>query len=554
VTSPRSFLLASFVAATLLCGLGRTARAESPFDGKWRQSALREDFTVQKWQTGCGPQPRSSSTGGGETVSVRAEGDVLSFVGGGRVFKSNQCYDPLPTLVRETYSHAADSRLWRTRCATPPGDPRKTVMQTLVAATSDSHIEVTETGRYEIAHEDGLCVADVRRSRSFDLIQKDTPAATATASAPPAPTPTPTQTTPPPPPKEEPKPTSTCASPGPAARLEVRPSKKLLRAGETFTFRAKVVDREGCPLADDVKWAASKEASSAHVTVDAKGLVTVPDGTPEGEYTLEATADGKSAKVTLSISTAANYDALLAKDGLNSAGETDTASVTSFPGASIGSSEVAAEDGHTKRRAIFVGIIGTLVVALGVAYVVLRKRQKKAQALEADTLQRYEDRVRETSARNEAEEAEYARKKRAHDESVRAADEAKAKLAAARAARAAAARSTGAVVEPPVERSCPTCKRTFQDTQFCPHDGTKLSDKAPEDLTHGLLCPTCKRAFPEGTKTCPDHGDELAPLPAQARAAPVKAAKGKICPSCGARFEGAATFCGKDGTSLVLLN
>lgn len=556
MTSPRSLILALWFTAVVVCGFGRTARAESPFDGKWRQSALREDFTVQKWQTGCGPQPRSSSTGGGETVSVRAEGDVLSFVGGGRVFRSNQCYDPLPSLVRETYSHAADSRLWRTRCATPPGDPRKTVMQTLVAATSDTHIEVTETGRYEIAHEDGLCVADVRRTRSFDLIQKDTPAAPASATAS-APATAPAPTAAPPAPKEEPKPTSTCATPGPAARLEVRPSKKLLRAGESFTFRAKVVDRDGCPLVDDVKWTASKEAAGAHVTVDAKGLVSVPEGTPEGEYGLEATSDGKSAKVTLSISTAANYDALLAKDGLNSAGETDTASVTSFPGASIGSSEVAAEDGHNRRRAIFVAVIGSLVVALGIAYFVLRKRQSKAQALEADTLNRYEERVRETAARNEAGEAEYEAKRRAHDESVRAAEEAKAKLAQARAARAArtdAPRATAAVAQPAEERSCPTCKRTFKDTLFCPHDGTKLSDKPAEDLGSSLLCPTCKRAFPEGTRTCPEHGDELAPLPGPARAAPVKAAKGKICPSCGARFEGAATFCGKDGTSLVLLN
>ena len=30
--------------------------------------------------------------------------------------------------------------------------------------------------------------------------------------------------------------------------------------------------------------------------------------------------------------------------------------------------------------------------------------------------------------------------------------------------------------------------------------------------------------------------------------------KGKICPTCGDRFDGQATFCGKDGTALVLVN
>lgn len=532
---------------------GVEARADSPFDGKWRQSALREDFTVQKWQTGCGPPPRSSSTGGGETVTVRAEGDVLSFVGGGRVYRSNQCYDQLPTLARETYSHAADSRLWRVRCTTPPGDPRKTIMQTLVAATSDTHIDITETGRYEIAHEDGLCVADVKRTRSFDLVQKDGPAAPATATAT-APAPAPT---PPPPPKEEPKPTSSCAAPGPPARLEARPSKKLLRPGETFVFRGKTVDREGCPLPSEVTWAASKEALAAKISVDSKGKVTVPEGTPEGEYTLEATSDGKTAKVVLSVTSAANYEALLTKDGLNAAGETDTASVTSFPGVSIGSSEVAADDGHARRRAVFVGVVGTAVVALAIAYVVLRRRQRRAQALEAEAVDRYESRVRETEARNEASSLDYEKKKRAHEESLRAAEEAKEKLAAARAARAAAtrARASGAAIAAPVEeRTCPTCKRTFENTYFCPHDGSKLVEGAQRDeLSGALSCPTCKKGFPEGTKVCPEHGDELVPTGAP-RPAPVKAARGKICPSCGARFDGAATFCGKDGTSLVLLN
>lgn len=539
----------------LLSVLMGTARAESTFDGKWRQSALREDFTVQRWQAGCGPPPRSSSTGGGETVSVRAEGDVLAFVGGGRVYRSNQCYDPLPSLARESYSHAAESRQWRTRCATPPGDPRKTVMQTLVVATSDTHIDVTETGRYEIAHEDGLCVADVRRSRAFDLVQKDTPATPSPPSATVAPVVPPPP--PPPPPKEEPKPTAPCTSPGAAARLEARPSKKLLRAGESFNFRAKVVDKDGCPLPDEVKWVASKEAASAHVTVDPKGRVTIPEGTPEGEYDLEVTAEGRSAHVSVAVSTAANYDALLAKDGLNSAGETDTASVTAFPGLSIGSREVAAEDGHKTRRAVFIGVISALVVALGVAYVVLRRRQRKAQKLESESLDRYEDRVREASARNEASDADYLAKKRAHEESLRAAEEANQKLAAARAARAAAKASgaaVAAVAPASEERTCPSCKRSFKDTFFCPHDGSKLSAGAPEDLAPALSCPTCKRAFPSGTKTCPDHGDELVSLPTSPRAAPVKAARGKICPTCGARFDGGATFCGKDGTSLVLLN
>ncbi len=540
--------------------LAGAARAESPFDGKWRQSGLREDFTVQRWQEGCGPPPRSSSSGGGESITVRGEGDVLAFVGGGRVYRSNQCYDQLPGLARESYSHAAGSRQWRTRCATPAGDPRKTVMQTLVIATSDTHIDVTETGRYEIAHEGGLCVADVRRSRSFDLVAPDAPApsasATASASAPAPASAAPSA--PPPPPPEDPPPPANCDHPGAAARLEVRPSKKLLRRGETFPFRAKVVDAAGCPVAATVKWAA-RVPPEAKLTLDSRGVVTVLEGAKEGSYELEASSEGKTARVTVEVSTAANYDALLAKEGLNAAGEATTASVTALE--SIGSSEVIAEDGRRTRRAIFVTVIGVAVLALAVAYFVLRRRQKRAQELELERITHHEDLVREITSRHEASENAYRESLVAHEDSVRRAEDAKARQAQAREARAAAksaaaaAAAAAAVKAPEEARICPTCQRSLTGTNFCPHDGSKLVPTSAEELAVNLLCPTCRRGYPEGTRVCPEHGEDLIPLPTPARPAPVKAGpRGKICPTCGSRFEGSATFCGKDGTSLVLLN
>ena len=46
----------------------------------------------------------------------------------------------------------------------------------------------------------------------------------------------------------------------------------------------------------------------------------------------------------------------------------------------------------------------------------------------------------------------------------------------------------------------------------------------------------------------------IAAVSRQGAPTPVAPPKGKICPTCGGRFDGAATFCGKDGTALVLLN
>src|SRR5262249_2880023 len=149
---------------------------------------------------------------------------------------------------------------WRTRCATPASDPRRATMNTLVVATTDSHIDIIETGRYDITLNDGKCMADVKRSRSYDLVSKDggpTPTATAT-------TPAPTQTTPRPAP----------CTPGEPARLEVRPSRKLMKPGESFSFRAVVTDARGCPTGTPTSWALASP-DEKHFTLDPGGKVSV---------------------------------------------------------------------------------------------------------------------------------------------------------------------------------------------------------------------------------------------------------------------------------------
>ena len=152
-------------------GWSDTARAEGSLEGKWRQGPLREDFTVQQWLSGCGPAPASGSTGGGETVEIRAEGDELAFLGGGRVFRTNQCYDQLPNLTRDAHSRAASGRSWSTRCVTPANDPRKALLQTRVDAVGDNQIEMRETGRYEVVLAEGRCLADISRSRTYTRIE-----------------------------------------------------------------------------------------------------------------------------------------------------------------------------------------------------------------------------------------------------------------------------------------------------------------------------------------------------------------------------------------------
>jgi hypothetical protein len=308
---------------TLAVALGiapATARADSPFDGKWVQSPVKEEFTILKWQKECESPPVTGSTGGGESVRINTEGDELSFVGGGRVFKTNQCYDQMPTLMRETHSRNPSGREWRTRCATPPNDPRHAVMNTLVVATSNSHIDIIETGRYESQLAGGLCTADVKRSRSFDLVTGDTPSPA--VAPPPAVVPKPA---PPPPVAADP---SRCTSPGEPSRLEARPSRKLLRTGESFSFRAIVLDAAGCATRTATTWALDDRPETAKaITVDANGKVTALADAPEGSYDAVVTAAGKSTHVTVEVASPSRYDALLQQSGLNDAGENDVASV-----------------------------------------------------------------------------------------------------------------------------------------------------------------------------------------------------------------------------------
>jgi hypothetical protein len=466
------------------------ARADLQLDGRWRQGPLREEYTVQQWlPNGCGPTPQTGTSGGGEIVAIRLEGDELAFVGGGRVYRSNQCYDQMPTLSRETHSRDANGKTWRTRCTTPPNDPRKAILNTLVVAQNDTHIDMIETGRYEIVLGDGRCVADVKRTRTFDLVPDDKPVASA-ATPPPVVTKEPA-------PKPEPKP-SACESPGDPTRLEVRPSKKLLRTGETFQFRASVLDAKGCATRTATTWKMPPDAP-AGLTVDARGLVTIGPNVPEGSVEIIVSAAEKETRVAVEVTSPAHYDDLLARSGLNASGENDAAAVVTIASSSIGAGEGRVEDRAKTRRWVFVAIVGSVLVVLGVLAAILRGRSRKAAALVRQATERHEAEVADVLERRRAREEQHAAQKRAHEESVAAAAAAKAKAARDLAARLAAGASGASGAGP------------------------------------GAAMP---------------HPSAGSGTVAMSAAAPQR----KICPTCGDRFDALIDYCGKDGTHLVLLN
>ncbi|MEO8875902.1 MAG: hypothetical protein ABI461_09965, partial [Polyangiaceae bacterium] len=494
---------------------------------------LREQYTVQQWLPGCGPPPVSMSTGGNEVITVRQEGDELSFIGGGRVFKTNQCYDPLPTLSRDAHSRDPSGRSWQTRCTTPPSDPRYALMQTRVTATSDTHIELQETGRYEVTLKEGKCVADISRTRSYDLTSV---AGAASTTQPP---PQPTQTAAPV------QPANACAAPGEPARLEVRPSKKILKTGESFAFQAIVRDANGCTTSTATTWAVVPPSDGKNrLSVDDKGNVTVLADAAEGETEITVSAAGKSTRVTVDVSLPGNYDALLAQSGLNASGQSDEAAVVTIATGSLGGQDANAVGEAQHRKKIFLSIVAAMGALLFVVAFFGWRRARKATAIEREAEARHQARLRDAEERQREKVAEHAAAMRAHEESVERA------TAVAKEQEEEATRTQA--------MGCPACHREFPSgSTFCPSDGSKLIAVAGNEAIlsgpAGGICPTCKRGFDAGVKVCPDDGDDLVSY-AMRPGTSVAPTRGKICPTCGDRFDGSASFCGKDGTALVLLN
>jgi hypothetical protein len=540
----------------------RTARAEGPFDGAWSMTSVSESFTVQQWSAACGPAPVSGTLVGGGSVTVTGGGGELQISGGRRTLRTDQCLDPMPTLARNV--HTQDARSWRTRCSTPPGDPRHAVVNTAYfVAAGDNAISIAETGRYEFTINDSSCIADVRRGASLSRAVAAAPAsatatatATDTATAAPPPTEVPTPTAAPTPlTTAGAAPRADCSvAPGDPARLEVRPSRKLLKLGDAFVFRAAVVDAGGCPTGTPIQWAVGAvvfkdgQAHAGVPTIDASGSLTIPASDfVDATFDVVATAAGKSARAAVEVATPADYAALLAQSGLGPTGERDEPAVAVLATTSIGAENARAEDGARKRRLLFIGIVGGLTLLLLVVAIVGASRSRKGRKVEAAAEARHVEKMRDFERHKAQREAQHAAQMKAHLESVAVAQQ-----------QAAAAAARGQDSGP---MFCPSCRREYPaGTTYCSFDSNRVvAIRGHEALMTGPsggICPTCNRGFNPGVKVCPDHGDALIPAPVAGapQAAPSAAPRGKICPTCGSRFEGIAAFCVKDGTQLVLLN
>jgi len=109
-----------------------------------------------------------------------------------------------------------------------------------------------------------------------------------------------------------------------------------------------------------------------------------------------------------------------------------------------------------------------------------------------------------------------------------------------------------------IKRACKRCSGSFVKSQYCPVDGTKLTEakepgsKTPIDPLARELgpvvhrCPLCASELNNNFSFCPHDGEPL-----YARSADPKAFI-QVCPRCSTQWARSCLFCPKDGTPLNL--
>jgi hypothetical protein len=480
--------LVAFAASVALFTLfGSGARAQTlTLSGTWTASPLTVSWQLGDWGKACGPAPSGGGEGGG-SVTITQSGNELTIVGVGRTYTTGECWERYPGIQR--ISHSASARNFQNVCKTSAGDPRQAKLVTTINA-SDSRISFDETGQYQFVIEGQNCTASVRRTRTYSLVSRlgDAPPAAPSASAAPA--------------QPASRPARDCENAGLPERLEVRPSRKLMRPGETFEFRTTVVDAKGCALPVTPTWRVISGAPALSVT--GPGKVTADPRAPATEATLEVTLGDRSVRVDVEIASKDRYDALLQAQGLDEKGESKEAAELRVASESMGAREVVARDEAPRRTRWFVAAAGAAALVLGILGVLLVRRSRNAPELEP-------------------EEA---------------------------AAEAPLAAVDGA-------KACPTCREEFApEAEFCPNDGNRLVPQSTLATgPGGSVCPVCGRGFNPGTLTCPEHHEELIPAAAYAAARPVSNVITRtICPVCGTQYGGETRFCGECGAGVVPIN
>jgi hypothetical protein len=347
----------------LLAARGAEAAPATSLAGTWKAEPMTVRWVIGSWGEACGPRPSGGGDAGGD-VTIEERGGELVIQAPGGAFSSTQCWQMHPGL--EPTTHSAKPGVWKTTCRTGGSDARQEILQTTLSLSGDV-LSLQESGQYQFVVQGQTCAASSGRWRSY---RRGAPAA-----PPPVEAPVPVQA---PPVAKAPSAPSPCATPGAPARLEVRPSRKLMRAGETFHFRSSVFDAQGCSLGTPVTWTVSSEDGTA--SIDA-GRLTLAAGVPDGELRVTASVADQSVRVSVEVVSDDRYAALLASGEFNADGASSEAASATITSGSLGARAGAASTGpSSERKWTFVGVVSAIALLFAVLGAwLLRRAQRSAR-------------------------------------------------------------------------------------------------------------------------------------------------------------------------------
>jgi hypothetical protein len=494
----------------LFCSFDASAQPVKTLSGRWSASTLRTSWTAEPWGAACGPRPTATSEAGG-IVAITQSGNELSISGVGRTYSSSGCWEAIPN--GRIISHTASAGAIRTVCQSAAGDPRRSAITTTLSLTED-RIELVEAGQFEYAIGNDTCHAVMRRSRSYSIVERE-------GESRPSPNEgkgpdnalviaTPSQAV-----AAEPK-GRDCSEKGPPQKIEVSPARKLLRAGDEYVFRVRVVDKAGCALDRTVTW--SKVTTDPSILITPQGKIKIKEQATEGQFQLVASLQELKVAVTVDVVSEARYQALLSGGVFDSEGETKESAVTTSVSSTVGAKAAVLEAAAQKRRVVFIWIIGGLSLLLASIATWLFLSRRKLPKVE-NTLASMPP-LAPLSLNND----NYNNDNKALSILV-----------------------------------CPTCHEEYAgDQKFCAVDGNRLIE-LPAQIhlagAEGGVCPVCRHGFDPGVSRCPTHDEELVPAAALMENPTNRVTAGRrICPVCGSLYGPETQFCGNDGAALVPIN
>jgi len=374
------WLLALVFGSGLLLSDVPLARAQSvSLSGRWQADPMTVRWVIGDWGEVCGPRP----SGGGDTggvVEIEVKGAELVISSPNGNYSTAQCWAMHPELERQ--SHAAGGRSWATTCRTRSNDARQEVLQTNITATDDT-ISFRESGQYQFALQGQTCSASSGRWRTYRRLPEGSEMLPATG---PATAPPPVEVAPAlrevprevPDAPRRPAMANPCLNPGPPARIEVRPARKLMRAGESFGFRAVVFDVRGCTLRTPVSWALSPPEAAARVE---EGVLEIPAGAADAQLGVVATAAHQSVRVTVDVVSSDRYSALLASGNFTADGASIEAATATITEGSLGAQSAPTEGAASGRKWTFVALVSVIALSfamLGAFLLQRANRQRRA--------------------------------------------------------------------------------------------------------------------------------------------------------------------------------